>query len=70
MKNFQIQNVQKEIPDFQQLKQAAEGSEEWRVPITLSVSSQPLYLKVVLAEGFPMIAPQFQVLSRVSHMSI
>ena len=36
----------------------------------LSVSSQPLYFKLIVGQGFPMISPQIQVMSRVGHKFI
>jgi hypothetical protein len=52
--------MMKELPDRQ----------EWKVPIKINVSTQPLYLKVILPDGFPVIMPQIQIMSRVTHQYI
>lgn len=52
--------MMKDLPDRQ----------EWRVPIILKISAQPLYIKVILTQGFPALGPQIQIMSRVSHKSI
>jgi len=51
-----MQNVKREIPDTIMMKDAPDR-QEWRVPIQLNCSAQPLYLKVTLSGGFPQIAP-------------
>jgi len=30
---------------------------DWRVPIKLLVSNYPLFLKIIIGQGFPMISP-------------
>ena len=63
---MQTNNVKNEFPEMELVKEFPDR-QEWRVPIKLQVSSQPLFLKVILGQGFPMIAPQVQVMSRVTH---
>lgn len=42
--------------------------EEWRVPI--KVMGGPLYLKIIMSDAFPYVAPQIQIMAMVSHASI
>tara|TARA_B110000285_G_C14881097_1_gene493952 strand:+ start:309 stop:521 length:213 start_codon:yes stop_codon:yes gene_type:complete len=51
------------------MKETAE-KQEWQVPVKISVSSTPLYIKVTLTSGFPLVGPQVAVLSDVTHPSI
>lgn len=60
MKAIQGVTIIKDTPERQELQ----------VPIKISVSSTPLYIKVILNQGFPVIGPQIAVLSDVSHQSI
>ena len=54
-------HLNKQLPD----------REEWRVPIKIKVSAQPLWLQVNLMNGFPMhVGPMIQILSRVTHRFI
>lgn len=42
--------------------------EDYKVPI--KVKGSTLWLKLILGDGFPVISPQIQVMSNVSHQSI
>jgi ubiquitin-protein ligase len=42
--------------------------EEWRIPI--KIHNSPLYLKIIMSDAFPYVAPQVQVMAMVSHPSI
>ena len=44
--------------------------EEFRLPIVLTVSSQPLYVKIVIPSSFPVQKPIFQAMARVIHSDL
>ena len=52
------------------LKSKTPEKEEFNVPMTLSVSTQPLYVKVIIPMAFPAAKPIIQVLARVTHKDI
>lgn len=55
-RDMHVQNLRKNIPDTTLIKETPE-KQEWQVPIRISVSSTPLYIKVTLTSGFPQIGP-------------
>lgn len=66
----QINNLKVDFPETHLNKQLPDR-DEYRVPIKIKVSTQPLWLQLILGNGFPMyIGPMIQVLSRVQHKSI
>lgn len=52
MRNIQISKLKQDYPDLVLLKESSVGH-EYRVPLSLPVSSLPLYIKVVLTQNFP-----------------
>jgi len=45
-------------------------TEEYRVPLKLPVSEQPLFVKLILASDFPLTKPSIQIMSKVQHKHI
>lgn len=48
----------------------SEHGQEYRVPLTLPISQQPLFIKVTIGPQFPYVKPVVQVMSRVTHSTI
>jgi len=69
LKNLQVSALRTDFPQMVILKQT-EATTEYRVPLQLSVSPQPLYIKVTLGQTFPATKPTIAVMSRVSHQNI
>jgi len=63
---MQINNVMKAFPGTELARKDA-SRQEYKVPIKLNVSKQPLYIKVILGQGFPSICAQVVVMARVTH---
>ena len=43
---------------------------QYRVPIKLSVSPAPLYIKITLSHQFPRVPPKIHMMSAVTHRSL
>lgn len=69
MRNLQIEKLQRIYPQMAFHKQSEHG-QEWRVPLLLPVSPQPLFIKVTIGPQFPMVKPIVQIMSRVQHPSV
>ena len=69
MRNMQMQKLMNAFPQTAFHKETANGK-EYRVPIQLSVSPQPLFVKLTLGPQFPYVKPIIQAMARVTHPNI
>lgn len=70
LKNIQINTLKIGYPDLVLLSET-ESQSEYR--LSMKIASQPeapLYIKLIVPFGFPVVRPQLQIMSRVTHPNV
>lgn len=52
------------------MEQQQNGYVHWRLPLTLSISKTPLFIRIDCPPNFPVMKPKFIVLAKVNHPDI
>jgi ubiquitin-protein ligase len=68
-KNAQIQALQKIYPQTTLFKRTEYG-EEFKVPLKMPHTEQPLHIKLILPNDFPNSKPIIQVMAQVTHPNV
>jgi len=69
MANIQVNKLRQMYPQTLLYKQS-EMDTQHRVPLQLSISPAPLYIKVTLSNQFPQVPPKIHMMSSVTHPSL
>ena len=66
MANIQVNKLRQMYPDTILYKQTVADTQH-RVPLKLSISPAPLFIKVTLTPQFPQVPPKIHMMSFVTH---
>ena len=69
MANIQINKLRQMYPEIILYKQTPMDTQH-RVPLKLTISPAPLYIKITLTNQFPQVPPKVHMMSSVTHPSL
>ena len=69
MANIQVNKLRQMYPEIILYRQTAQDVQH-RVPLKLTISPAPLYIKVTLSNQFPQVPPKIHMMSSVTHPSL
>lgn len=69
MANIQVNKLRQMYPEIILFKQTPQDVQH-RVPLKLTISPAPLYIKITLSNQFPQVPPKIHMMSSVTHPSL
>ena len=69
MANIQVNKLRQMYPNTLLYRQTPTDTQH-RVPLQLSISPAPLYIKITLSNQFPQVPPKVHMMSSVTHPSL
>jgi len=69
MMNIHVNKLRQMYPDIIVYRQTPQDT-QYRVPIKLSISPAPLFIKITLYHQFPQVPPKIHMMSSVTHPSL